>query len=223
MHREFKSQYLNPLVTLLVLFFALTSSAIAWVHPIGIPSPQWEGGIHPIDEPQPELPTNWTSDVDGFYYVRTGASGTGNGNPTNPRGSLPSSASPGDVIVIEGDITTEWYLRNYNGTASNPVWVISSPTSKACFLKNIKLFDSGYLIFNDVVTDSADNRTGGKFTLRDNIHHLAIRNSSLNGYPVRGGGGIIHGWNFNPELHFRAGSGKTDFFKGNFARSRFTA
>lgn len=102
------------------------SGGVGWVPPIGIPNPGFG-----IDTPiMPTLPSPWTSNVANFFYVRQGASGSGNGNPTAPIGTVPSTIGPGQVVVLDNTVTyTQNFRVTFTGTSANPGFLVGSSLS----------------------------------------------------------------------------------------------
>jgi len=118
----------RPKLMLLALLAAPPAFA-AWTPPVGIPKPAFPSDL---DIARPTLPSPWTTVQPGFYFVAGSgcADSNGNGTPGAPRCSLPGTASPGDVIVLDGTISRDASF-GYTGTAASPVWVMGKdPASR---------------------------------------------------------------------------------------------
>lgn len=105
------------------------------------------------------LPSPWTSNVTGFYYVQAGGSNGSNGYPANPRGSLPSSPPAGSVIVVsDAGGSFSGFTVSYTGSSSDPTFIVAA---------------SG-----DTPTFTSQCGVGGSYVIVDGLHF------SGNGDPI---------------------------------------
>ena len=90
-----------------------------WVPPIGVPIPPFG-----VKETAPAVPSPWTANTNGFYYVRTGGNNSGNGYPGSPRNMVPATIPAGSVVIIDG---------TYNGDhGDNIVLRLATASSASC-------------------------------------------------------------------------------------------
>jgi len=97
--------------------------------PIGIPTPPFG-----IDQVNPTMPSPWTTNLAGFYYVAAGGTNAGNGFPTSPRGSIPTTIADGEVCFVERGGTfnvTSGVTWTINGTLGSPAWILAAPGAGA--------------------------------------------------------------------------------------------
>lgn len=80
----------------------------------------------PIQIAVPDLPSPWSSNTTGYYYVEAGGTNSGNGYPADPRGSLPTTPSAGDVIVLNGALNNASSTFTWNGNSSTPVFFVGA-------------------------------------------------------------------------------------------------
>jgi hypothetical protein len=166
-----RSIYMIKLIISLLMI--IPSSGFAWNPPVGIPTPTWPTGG--IDVARPTLPTPWTSDQAGFYFIATSGCSDSRtfGNPTASRCTMPASPSAGSVIVLNGTISGPQKI-NYTGTSSSPIWIMGYNPSSKPTLAMYWYFTGSYII--------ADN-LAWNYRSRDGVaiagNHIMIRNSSM--------------------------------------------
>ena len=156
-----------------ILLLAINQSSVfAWTPPIGIPTPPWPANL---DIARPTLPSPWTSDKTGYYFIQTSGCSDSRtyGNPTAPRCSIPTSPSAGSVIVINGTISGSKTI-SYNGTSSSPIWIMGyNPASKPT-LTAYWDFTGSYLIADSLAWN---------YNARDGVgisgNHNMVRNCSM--------------------------------------------
>ncbi len=174
-----------------------TTTVANWIAPIGIPAPSFG-----IAEVTPELPSPWTTNETNFYYIKSGASNSGNGYPGNPRGNIPSVAlNAGSVIVIEGEYQNA-ENNTFNGTLSQPVYIISSSLSQA-ILKKKWVLKGSYVIMDGFHSQWDNDSYNGKL-LVSNANHIVIKNGNFSGDSTTGGVNVIDSNNivlFNNVIH----------------------
>ncbi|MCC7462931.1 MAG: right-handed parallel beta-helix repeat-containing protein [Gammaproteobacteria bacterium] len=166
-------------LTLLALL--ATPPAFAWTPPVGIPKPAFPADL---DIARPTLPANWTTSQSGFYFVAgSGCSDSnGNGTPSAPRCSLPGSAAPGDVIVLDGTISRSASI-GYSGTAASPVWVMGKdPASRPTITTSWSI--GGSYVIVDSIAFNLNSQDG--VGLRGS--NVMLRNSTMaNAYGTSNG------------------------------------
>lgn len=172
-------------LSLLILAVAWPTISLAWVAPVGIPAPPWPADV---DLASPALPSAWTSDQPGFYFVSpTGCSDSrSSGHPGAPRCSLPSSPPQGSVIVLSGTISGDLSISYTTGTAASPVWIVGYPQVPPTITGSWTLSGS-YVILADLVFRNAAR--DGNLDIIGN--RIMVRNSSfVDTYGSSNGSGV---------------------------------
>ncbi len=189
-------------ILLISLFLLLPTLTFAYTPPIGIPDPgdTWDGGLHPIDTPVPDTTTqcpNWPSaESSNCYYIdNSDANCTDSGNPfgypDEPRCSLSNGTYPAGTYVEFHGNPTNTMQTTFQGTATNPCWVVGRDSDPPQFTGNgsqqypgggrIILTDSTY-VFVDGLTFTHEGAIG-QITVDNNNgglgHHIAIRNNKF--------------------------------------------
>ena len=108
-----------------LLISSIPAYAIAgtWTPIIGIPPPSFG-----IEQEPPALPSPWTDEQPGFYYVCDDCAGSGNqtfGTPATPRNSIPRSLTNGDVVVLAGD--NDGTSVDFSCAVDAPCFLIADP------------------------------------------------------------------------------------------------
>jgi len=86
-------------------------------------------GDDPITTTRPALPSPWTSEQAGFYFVdnETGTDTARTyGDPTAPRATIPTTIPAGSIIVLDGIYDVYHGSPSnitFNGTQADPVWI----------------------------------------------------------------------------------------------------
>jgi hypothetical protein len=161
-------------IIFVVLCFIFPHTAFsAWSPIVGIPEPPWG-----IKETAPALPSPWTSNTAGFYFVQAdGTNYSGNGYPGNPRPNMPTSPPAGSVICLNGTISQAPTIA-YNGTAENPIFIRSYNNSvRAKITARWIFYPASYIIFENI---NAEWGTYGGVEIYA-THHLSIRNNDFKG------------------------------------------
>lgn len=110
-----------------MLAMLLPLEAFGWTAPIGIPTPSWPSDL---DIARPTMPSPWTSDQAGWYFIQSsGCSDTGRtyGNPSAPRCTMPTAPSAGAKIVLNGTISGDKSLTG-SGSAGSEIWYMAYNT-----------------------------------------------------------------------------------------------
>ena len=164
----------------------------AFVYPIGIPTVP--AGLEP-DIDLPTLPSPWTSNQAGYYYVKQGGANGGNGYPGSPRGSLPASPAAGSIIVLDNTATlsvSTVTLDFASATSGSRIWLIGSGqvglgsgTTKAQINYTSDSGVSGDNFYIDGVRFHANNANQIGFSFGPNIQSSLIRHSEFSGTGVQ--------------------------------------
>lgn len=163
---------INKMAIIIAIALALFPCyGLTWTAPIGIPTPSWpaEG----IDQARPTLPNPWTSEQNGWYYVEniSGCSDSRTrGYPGASRCSLPSSASAGSKIVLNGTLAGSKTI-SYTGSAGSEIWILGYNQQQKPVITADWQFAGSYLIIDSL---------SWSYTARDGNglagNHLLIRN-----------------------------------------------
>ena len=161
-----------------------TSAQVPWTPPIGIPVPSFG-----IAEVAPALPSPWTTETSGFYYVGGGSDSRGYGTPAAPRATIPSPLPAGSVVVLAGTyaVNHESNRIEPQGTASQPVWIVGASPRPTVTEKWI-VIGSHYMIEN-IDFAWANSSRNGKLILAGS--HGVVRNCDLRGDTNEGVGGLV--------------------------------
>jgi hypothetical protein len=168
---------------------------VGWVAPIGLPTPLWNGTC-PIDISRPTLPSPWTSNTTGWYFVQSGGTNSGNGYPGSPRGTFPTP-SPGEKVVFNGTWTTQPTI-SWTGTAANPIWLMAYNTSTKPSFGSPGAFGGAYTIIDNIAwafnnsRDSVDI-AGSNLLLRVCSYANTYDSANGAGFFPEGTNNIIYG------------------------------
>jgi len=161
---------------------SLGTSAYSYEMPIGIPNANW-GSIDPIEAVSPALPSNWNSEVAGFYYVEpSSASSTDSGNtygyPSRPRKTIPTGVSPGAEIILAGNISTNLSITNLNCTEQSPCWLRGANENSAPVITSkLSISNSKYLFVENL---DFNGGSGGPISITgSDTQHISIRNNKI--------------------------------------------
>jgi len=125
------------------------------------------------------LPSPWNTDQAGFHYVKSGGTSTGNGHPANPRGSLPTSLAPGDVVVLDGKITVGSLTRTWSGSSSNPVFMVGTNAATIARTSGEIVLNGAHTIIDSVAFENdAASPSSGIFIFAGSFQ--VLRNSAIN-------------------------------------------
>ena len=166
-----------------IIFLFSVQLQAAWSDIPGIPEPSFGPDIN-----APTLPSDWTSEVTGYYYVdpsHPDATDSANtyGYPTKPRTSIPSSLAAGSVVILSGEYSGNVTMSG-TGTATSPVYFLGeSDTAKPEFGLNVRV-EGSYVIVDQIKTQPRDSSVpNGSSGIRisEGSHHIVVRNSELSG------------------------------------------
>jgi hypothetical protein len=157
-----------------LLLMIIPAYAMAWTPPIGIPTPTWPSDL---DIALPGLPSPWTSEKTGFYYVERSASGCSDsrsyGYPGSPRCSLPSSPAAGSVIAVHGTYNT-YASITWTGTSGSPIWIRAYNASAKPTISSYWTLDASYLIVDGLnwnYNARDGNEIGGNYQMVRNCSY----------------------------------------------------
>jgi hypothetical protein len=173
-------------VVIFLAFLAFPTLAAAYTMPTGIPDTAF--GVH---TPTPERPSNWNSEIAGYYYVNPSSSNASDSNqygtPNEPRLTLPSPIPAGSYVEMAGTYTstTGGATRiSSAGTESNPVWIVGLEGNEPTFSK-ITTFQGTYLVIDNVIINNMIMPRYGYLS-----HHITLRNSDIH-YNLTSSGALI--------------------------------
>ena len=164
------SLVLRPLLGAIVGLAALGPDAFAWTPPIGIPAPAF-GIEETVDD---ATYTHW---VDNSRPC----SNSGNGSPTAPRCTIPTTLAAGSVVQVRGGPYSVGHETwTFGGTAAQPVYVRGPRSGPRPYLGN-----------------NADVEMVGRYGIVENLRmriwtfddggdHLALRHSEVRDHPGTG-------------------------------------
>jgi hypothetical protein len=169
------------------------AAAQSWTPPIGIPAPAFG-----ITQQAPAVPSPWTAEVPGFYYVDETAAGASDsrtyGHPAAPRATIPLSLPAGSVVEVHGTYSRSHVSPNVvvvSGTAGAPVFVRgSSAATRPVLSRPLHVRGSYFVIENLTWQLVTEDRA---FKIISPTDHGALRHSDLQGN--LGGGGISVAYN----------------------------
>jgi len=167
---------------LMLFLLPALSTAASWSPIIGIPEPSFG-----IEEEPPALPSPWTTEQPGFYYVCSNCAGSGNqsyGTPAAPRRNIPTGLSSGDVVVLAG--SNNGASINFSCSVNSPCFLIAD-TSNPPTMTGYTTFGGNYYIVDGVHVGVPSNYSGS--TMRLSGSHGAFRNGRVTGQLNNGGAG----------------------------------
>jgi hypothetical protein len=182
----------------IILILLSYASAVYSLDYAGIPTPDWGGVVgDPIKVGTPAPPSDWTSEVAGYYFVNN-VSGSDNnryGTPNSPRRTIPNPIPAGAYVEVQGSYTSTHMggsMLRFQGTSTEPCWLVGNSAEQAVFSKGIEVTGS-YFVF-DNVKFAATSRTSTNdmsFVFLAPVNHALLRNSTISGNNSYGG--IIFG------------------------------
>jgi hypothetical protein len=185
MYRIKKTKAIIQLFIIVLVFFSITTGVQAYDMPIGIPD-VW---IDP-DITAPERPADWSSEIEGYYYVEdtAGCSTSLNyGYEGNPRCYLPNPIPAGSYIEVHGEYnhTVAGTIQIHGtGTADNPIWIVGENIDeRPTFTDQVLVF--GSYIYIDNVKSYVTGANDTCFIFGTGSHsgykadHCMIRNSEM--------------------------------------------
>ncbi len=182
----------------LIVIFVSVNLFAADIAPF-VPRPTWG-----IDETLPTRPSDWSSEVAGYYYIKdsdAGATDTGRtyGTPTAPRNSVPNPLPAGSYVEVAGTYavgaTATFQGRGNSSTwaanSAGPVWITSDPNDRAIFLEGMSIVNSTNLYFDGIISSNTLT-SGNAFEVGETTvcKYIMLRNSSINGDGVSDTSGV---------------------------------
>lgn len=196
-------KYLNNLyaaVIALIITPVTSNIQAAWTDITGIPQPSFG-----VTEVAPERPSNWSTEVVGFYYVEPSnveATDSGNvfGTPAMPRASIPDPIPAGSVVELHGRFDSRVTV-NALGTPSDPVFLRGSTYDSRPTLGLEVFLNGSYLITENIKTEPRDASVGNGssgFRIKEGSEFITVRNSEVSGLGNnnRTGGLSIGTWSY---------------------------
>jgi len=131
----------------------------------------------------PALPSPWTSEVSGFYYIdnNTGTSNPTWGDPTAPLDQIPRNIAAGSVVVMAPgsyDVAHESPDSiTFAGTASDPCWFIAeNPASPPIFRRKCEILGTHTIIEDiDAASTAPATDTASMGISIQNANHITVR------------------------------------------------
>jgi hypothetical protein len=151
-----------------------STAAFPWTPPLGIPAPSF--GIE-----QSTTDATFTHWVDNSKPCSDLAGR--NGNPTTPRCTIPDTVGAGSIVQVRGGpyaLGDEYWTLN--GTAAQPVYVRGPSAGPRPFLgpdAEVEV-DARYAIIENLAMRMISFASG------NNIHHVALRHSTVTDHPGTG-------------------------------------
>jgi hypothetical protein len=189
---------MKRLMTLFLLSYAGVAFSLEYA---GVPSPNWPGAIgNPVTVATPTPPSDWSSEVAGYYFVNNASGSNDNqyGTPNSPRKTIPNPIPAGAYVEVEGIYTAKHIgggKLKFEGTQERPCWLVGNSTNQAVFRQGMEVTGTYFVIDN--ISEVSSNRTSTtdmNFVILSPISHAVVRNSVLSGNNSYGG--IIFGnWN----------------------------
>lgn len=144
--------------------------------PLGIPAPSFG-----ITNTSPSLPSPWTSDVSGFYYVQAGGTNGNEGYPGDPRGSWPNPIPAGSVVCVNGSFSS-YSPVNSPGTSGDPIFFRSYDNDdRATFTEKLILgATAAYTVVENINFDWS-GASNGKLEVTAGGDHISVRNCDVIG------------------------------------------
>ncbi len=161
----------------------------------------------------PALPSPWTSEVPGFYYINR-ITGTGTptwGDPTAPLNQIPRTIAAGSVIVMADAVYdfahTSPNTITFSGTAGNQCWVIAEdPANPPICRKKWEVIGNHTIIEDiDCVSTAPVTDTNEMGMALNNATFITIRRCDWGGNFADGGwgigGGCDHIYYYDNHIH----------------------
>lgn len=146
----------------------------------------------------PALPSNWTGDVAGFYYVdnNTGSSGPTFGNPSAPLDKIPRIIPAGSVVVMAGGIYDVNHESpdtiTFQGTSANQSWLIADNPSAPPICRGKWEVKGTHGIIQDIDAASASfgTDTDQMGISIEEASYITVRRCDWGGNIAQGGWGV---------------------------------
>ncbi len=188
--------------TVLCTALGIVCDVHAYEVPIGIPEPFVDPDVQ-----MSQRPANWDQEISGYYYVDY-ENGTDSvhayGYPGAPRRTIPRPIPAGSYIEIKG---TYSYAQggviwiDGNGTASSPIWIVSSPDQQGVFVSetaSVPTIVRGSYIYIDGLHWRSPLWVGSSTNDRK-VDHVLIRNCILDGQKQSATGLVVIGNSYSSD------------------------
>ena len=188
------SRILKKVITLAFpIIVGLPNYVFAYTMPVGIPTTTID-----FEQAAPERPSNWTSEVPGYYYIDAvnGASSGTYGSESKPIKSLPRTIPAGSYIEIAGELKISGgYVVKANGTSdawvansSGPVWITTSEANKGTVIGGRLILTGSNVFLTNLNFKEKGKPQVGSPTAGYTIENIVVRNNDINGSNFAGTG-----------------------------------
>ncbi len=196
--KSLKSKKQIVLGLFIVSLMCSAINAFAYDYPTGIPHP-W---VEP-DVSQPSRPADWSSEVEGYYYVnnRSGSDSNQYGTPNSPRSTIPNPIPAGSYVEVGGtyDHTTSGVIQvwgNGNGSewvpnTSGPVWLVGDTNNVPDFVGAKLMISGSYVYLANLRVNSGSELQVGSYESGEAADHVLIRDVDVEGLTSDGTGSIV--------------------------------
>ncbi|MFO0569762.1 MAG: choice-of-anchor Q domain-containing protein [Polyangiaceae bacterium] len=166
----------------------------AFTPPIGIPAPEFG-----IEEKAPALPSPWSDEVAGFYYVEAANcdDARAQGRPGAPRCTIPATLPAGALVALSGQLDEDQSFTA-QGSAASPVFVVGFDGAKPPLVTSYLSALGSFVVVEHVnfgPRDAADDDFG--FGSSEGSHHVVLRHAELSGNLNRAGGIGLGSWSYS--------------------------
>ncbi|HET7695336.1 MAG TPA: hypothetical protein VFK57_06475 [Vicinamibacterales bacterium] len=174
-------------VLVLIPAWVSAQSAEFWTAPLGVPAPAFG-----VRETAPAVPSSWTRETPGFYYVdNTAAASTDSvqyGTPGVPRKTIPTAIAAGSVVEVHGGpySTSVNISVGGNGTVTAPIFYrgVGKPRIVGTVNnRNIALIGS-YVVLEGFIIENLQVAPVG--------HHQSVRDNEIRGMTPAPGGSAVY-------------------------------
>lgn len=186
---------------ILIISLSISSHTVLaadWQVTPGVPEPEFG-----FNETAPTLPSDWSVDKQGFYYIdRNSSKASDNynyGNPEKPRYSIPNPIPAGSVVVINGNYSKLAKLSS-QGTKAKPVFVTGvSKNQSANFSAGVQISGSYLIMENFKTVLLPPDYTGGGISIPEGNDHIVLRHGEIDGTgnTARTGGIEVGSWSYS--------------------------
>lgn len=188
------SRILKKIITFAFpIIIGLPSYAFAYTMPVGIPNATID-----FEQKAPDRPSNWTSEVPGYYYIdaANGATSGTYGSESKPIKTLPRTIPAGSYIEIAGELKiSDGYVVKVNGTneawvanSSGPIWITTSEINKGTITGGRLILTGSNVFLTDLNFKEKGKPQVGSPTAGYGIENIVIRNNDINGSSFAGTG-----------------------------------
>lgn len=159
-----------------------------WTAPSGVPVPAFG-----LSEVAP-VPSPWTTEIAGFYYVDQKAPGASDsrkyGLPGAPRQTIPTTLPAGAIVELHGvyDYAPQGYSSIVGaGTAASPIYIRGHDAATRPTIKRELHVLASYVILENLAFADNDGTLCGLPVILAPAHHVAFRSCDVSGNKNSGG------------------------------------